>query len=346
MQAITIPYPDDWHCHLRDQQYLIRTVTDESLRFRRAIIMPNLNPPITTVAAAREYRQRILQALPKHRNFDPLMTFYLTSSISLDEIINGKKTGIIHACKLYPAGATTHSQAGIKNLSDSYPIFDVLQEYDIPLLIHGEVVDPAIDILEVESTFIDKELTPLIKNFPKLRIVLEHISTKKAVDFITAAPATLAATITPHHLYLNLNDLLANGIRPHWYCKPIVKQLTDQKALIAAALSGNPKFFLGTDSAPHHQSQKECRQGCAGIYSAHAALELYTEFFAKHNACDKLAHFASHFGAEFYRLPINNDMITLVQRPWVVPETLSFGDEALIPFFAGLTLNWQIQHDK
>ncbi|OGO91991.1 MAG: dihydroorotase [Coxiella sp. RIFCSPHIGHO2_12_FULL_42_15] len=345
MKTLTIPFPDDWHCHLRDQSFLSRTVSDESKRFRRAIIMPNLSTPITTVAAAREYQRRILNVLPPTHSFQPLMTLYLTENIDVSEIITGKQTGIIHACKLYPAGATTHAHHGIRDLKKSYHLFEVMQKYDVPLLIHGEVVDPNVDILNSESEFIDKEFIALIQHFPELRIVLEHISTAKAVDFIKAAPPRVVATITPHHLLLNLNDLLANGLQPHYYCKPVVKQINDQHALIHAATSGNAKFFLGTDSAPHSRRTKECAHGCAGIYSAHAAIELYAELFSTHHALDKLAGFASHFGAQFYRLPVNNEILTLKHAPWSVPETLTLGDEELVPFFAGKTLQWQIAYE-
>jgi dihydroorotase len=345
MQKITIPYPDDWHCHFRDYKFLERTVFDVSHRFKRAIAMPNLIPPITTTAQAKDYQQRILKARPKDSNFEPLMTLYLTEKLSPDEITQGQKQKIIYACKLYPAGATTHSDAGVKNIRAIYPLLTAMQDCDMPLLIHGEVVDHATDILNRETQFIKQSLVPIIQDFPKLRIVLEHISTKFAVDFIQSAPANVAATITPHHLLLNLNDLLADGIKPHYYCKPILKQQQDQAALIKAAISGNPKFFLGTDSAPHSRAKKECAVGCAGVYSAHAAIECYVEIFEKYNALDKLKAFASEFGAKFYQLPINQETLTLVKKPWEVPDQLAFGDETLIPLFANQTLHWQIEHE-
>ncbi len=343
MQRITLSFPDDWHAHLRDGTYLKRTVADTCKRFERAIIMPNLSPPITTVNEALSYRQRILQAVPLGETFNPLMTLYLTKDISSETIIEGKSH--ISACKFYPLGATTHSQAGLAKLSDLYPIIAVMQQCDMPLLIHSECTASDVDILAREARFIEEQILPLTKEFPELRIVLEHISTKAAVDFVLSAPSNVAATITPHHLLLNLNDVLANGIRPHYYCKPIANQLSDQAALVQAAISGNPKFFLGTDSAPHTQSHKECAVGCAGIYSAHAAIELYAEVFSRHHALDKLENFASCFGAQFYHLPVNQKKLTLIQEPWQVPESLSFGAEAGIPFFAGQIINWKIHHE-
>lgn len=336
---ITIPFPDDWHCHLRDGDSLQRTVDDTSRHFQRAIVMPNLAPPITTVTAAKAYQQRILAALPAERNFTPLMTLYLTETLSPKEI----QPDIITAAKLYPAGATTHSHAGVHDIKKIYPLLETMQKHDMPLLIHGEVVDHNVDILNREAQFIDTQLNTLIQDFPELRIVLEHISTKTAVEFIQAAPSHIAATITIHHLLLNLNDLLANGIKPHYYCKPVVKCIEDQQALIQAALSGNPKFFLGTDSAPHTRGQKECASGCAGIYTAHAAIELYAEFFDQHHQLDKLAAFASTFGATFYQLPCNTEPMTLIRSAWSIPESLPLGDETLIPFQAGQTIHWQIK---
>lgn len=346
MNQLTLPFPDDWHCHLRDHAFLHRTVTDESARFQRAIVMPNLSPPITSVKQAEAYRQRILAARPPASTFIPLMTLYLTDALSPTEIHQGKLSGLITACKLYPAGATTHSEFGIKKLTAIYPLFEAMQRAQMPLLIHAESTDPTINILDREAHFIETALTPLIHDFPELRIVMEHISSKVAVEFIQAAPPTCAATITPHHLLLNLNDLLDHGIHPHYYCKPILKQIEDQQALIQAAISGNPKFFLGTDSAPHSQAHKECSTGCAGIYSAHAAIELYAELFERHQALDKLANFASQFGAQFYQLPVNTRSLTLIRKPWQIPLTLSFGKEELIPLFGGHTVNWQIVQEK
>jgi dihydroorotase len=345
MQSLSIPYPDDWHCHLRDQSVLSRTVADTAHRFRRAIVMPNLLPPITSVAAAQAYLDRIKQHIPSGNLFQPLMTLYLTNDISPTEIVAAKNSGIIFACKLYPAGATTHSDHGISLIDSIFPALETMQEIGLPLLIHGETTDPETDIFERESAFIDQVLSPLIEKFPKLRIVLEHISTQYAVDFIKQAPSHVAATITPHHLMINRNDLLVGGIHPHYYCLPIVKRASDQKALIKAVISGNPKFFLGTDSAPHTSSKKESACGCAGIYSAHAAVELYTQLFDKYDALDKLSGFASEFGAQFYRLPINTDRMTLIKKTWDVSETLAFGENTLIPFHAGKTLQWQISNE-
>jgi len=343
MQEITLPFPDDWHCHLRDIPYLTRTVDDTSQRFHRVIVMPNLNPPIVNVTEAITYQNRILQHLPNDRYFKPLMTLYLTASLRPEEIEKAKQSQVVFACKLYPAHATTHSDAGITDIKSIYPILEAMQQQDLPLLIHGEVVDDKVNIIDREKIFIEKELTPIIRNFPQLRVVLEHISTKIAVEYITDAPKNVAATITPHHLFLNLNHLLADGIRPHYYCKPIVKQLEDQTALLQAATSGNAKFFLGTDSAPHSKKNKECAVGCAGVYSAHAGIELYAEIFEQQDKLAKLADFAGRFGAQFYGLPINPKTLTLIRKPWQIPEMLKFGDYELVPFFAGQTLNWQIK---
>lgn len=346
MEQITLIMPDDWHCHLRDGDFLARTVADTAARFGRAIVMPNLSPPVTEVAKAAEYRQRILARTPAGSPFTPLMTLYLTEQLTPNTLTEGKHSGVIHACKLYPAGATTHSTAGVRDLSSIYPLLECMQELDLPLLIHGESIDPQVDIFDREQQFIDRQLAPMLKQFPKLRMVMEHISTKKAVDFVQEGPPQLAATITPHHLWYNRNALFVGGIRPHFYCMPILKRRTDQEALLAAALSGNPKFFLGTDSAPHPQAQKESACGCAGIYSAHAAIELYAAIFARHNALERLEKFASIYGAAFYRLPVNNQKITLIKSPWVVPTQLSFGQSTLIPMLAGETLDWRLQTEK
>lgn len=308
--------------------------------------MPNLLPPITNLADALAYRERIRQAIPAGCSFTPLMTFYLTDSIATEEIIRGKTERILFGCKFYPKGATTHSQAGLTTLRSLYPQLKVMQKHGVPLLVHGEAIAASVDIIAREATFIDEQIAPLVKDFPELRIVLEHISTKFAVDFVLSAPQNVAATITPHHLLLNLNDLLANGIKPHYYCKPVVNCLSDQAALIQAAISGNPKFFLGTDSAPHTRNAKECAVGCAGIYSAHAAIELYAQVFSAHRALDKLENFASCFGAQFYGLALNQQKITLLKKPWQVPDTLRFGDEKLVPLFAGETLDWKIDVKK
>lgn len=343
VNEITIIQPDDWHCHLRDNSYLERTVKDVALGFGRAVIMPNLLPPITTVTQAKEYYKRIKQYIPANSKFAPLMTLYLTDTLSPKEIKAVKQSNIIVAFKLYPAGVTTHSQIGIKSLHKIYSILEVLQSVDLPLLIHGEVIDPTVDIFERETIFIERELIPLLKHFPNLRTVLEHISTKVAVDFITeTSTLTLAATITPHHLWLTRNHLLKGLLRPHYYCLPLLKTNVDRSALIEAAISGNPKFFLGTDSAPHPKTKKESTYGAAGIYSAPTAIEIYTEIFDRYNALDKLEGFASRFGAQFYGLPLNTTKITLVKQPWRVAESLSFGSDTVVPLLAGETLNWRI----
>lgn len=346
LQQLSIRSPDDWHCHLRDGLFLARTVADTAQQFERAIVMPNLLPPITNLAGALAYRERIEQAIPAGYSFSPLMTFYLTDGIAIDEIIRGKAEGILFGCKFYPKGATTHSEAGLTILHSLYPQLEVMQKHGVPLLIHSEAIAANVDIIAREAAFINEQVAPLVKDFPELRIVLEHISTKFAVDFVLSAPENVAATITPHHLLLNLNDLLANGIKPHYYCKPIVNRLADQEALIQAAISGNPKFFLGTDSAPHTRDAKECAVGCAGIYSAHAAIELYAQVFSAHQALDKLENFASYFGAKFYGLPLNTQKITLLKKSWQVPDTLEFGDEKLVPLFAGEILEWKVDVKK
>lgn len=341
-KKITLTKPDDWHCHFRDNEKLSRTVIDTSARFQRAIIMPNLSTPITTVPQAKKYLERIQKHIPKNISFQPLMTLYLHDEMDVQTIRDAKQSGFIVACKLYPAGATTHSKAGVTNLEKIYSVLEAMQKEELLLLLHGESIDPAIDIFDREKIFIEKQLKKLLKQFPNLRMVLEHISTKTAVEFVKQTPKTLAATITPHHLLLNRNDLLLGGIRPHYYCLPIVKRKEDQKALIEAATSGNPKFFLGTDSAPHAISQKENACGCAGIYSSHAAIELYAEIFEEHGVLNQLESFACLNGANFYRLPINKETITLVKESWKVPEKLSFGKESLIPLAAGKMLRWKI----
>ncbi len=341
MEQITFIRPDDWHCHFRDGEFLARTVPDTACRFARAIVMPNLNPPVTTIDQARRYQQRILAHVPADCTFQPLMTLYLTEQITV-ETLRAAKSGGITACKLYPAGATTHSAAGVSSLTKIYPLLECLEEMDLPLLIHGESIEPGVDIFDRELRFIHQELTPLLKHFPALRIVLEHISTQAAVDFVRESPAQLAATITAHHLWYNRNALFTGGIRPHYYCMPILKRRSDQEALLNAAISGNPKFFLGTDSAPHAQSLKESACGCAGIYSAYSAIELYAHLFEQHQALDRLEKFASVYGTLFYRLPLNQSQITLQKSPWQIPQRLSFGDTTVVPMLAGETLAWRM----
>ena len=344
MNEITFICPDDWHVHLRDNTYLERTVKDTAHAFHRAIVMPNLVPPVTTVDLAAAYLKRIKTHIPRESTFTPLMTLYLTDTLSPSVIEEAKQSNIIVACKLYPAGATTHSANGVRDIHKIYPLLETMQALQIPLLVHGETIDPNVDIFDREAVFITEQLIPLCKNFPTLPIVFEHISTKIATEFILSGPENLAATVTPHHLLLNRNDLLVGGLRPHHYCLPIIKSPADQAALIKAVLSGNPKFFLGSDSAPHTQSSKESCCGSAGIYSAFTCIELYAAIFEQHHALNKLENFASRFGAEFYGLPINTQTITLIKKPWIIPASLPFGNEVVIPLFAGKTIHWQIKN--
>jgi dihydroorotase len=304
--------------------------------------MPNLRPPITTTQQALAYRERILAAQPKNLTFEPLMTLYLTDNTTPEEIICAQGSGHIYAAKLYPAGATTNADSGVTHFSKIYSLLEVLQQQRFPLLIHGEVTDPTIDIFDREKVFIERHLAPLLHDFPALQVVLEHITTREAVDFINTAPGNIAATITPHHLLLNRNAMLAGGIQPHHYCLPVLKREIHRQALVAAATSGNSKFFLGTDSAPHAKSTKERACGCAGIYSSHAALELYAEIFEASGALKELEAFASFHGPDFYGLPRNQDTVMLLKAPWQVPESLAFGDETLVPLRAGTTVAWRL----
>ena len=340
--SLTITRPDDWHIHLRDNIHLNKTVKDASRYLNRALVMPNLVPPVTTTEDAINYQQRIKQHIPENSSFQPMMTLYLTESTTEEEINKAKQSGLIIGCKLYPHGVTTNSEAGINSIEALYPIFEAMSQQNLVLNIHGEVSSPATDIFYRETLFIEQTLKPICKKFPDLRIVLEHISTKTAVDFILTQNDNIAATITPHHLLFNRNDLLSGGIKPHYYCLPILKKHEDQQALIHAATSGNPKFFMGTDSAPHAKNKKESACGCAGIYSAHASVEFYALVFEQHNALDKLENFTSHFGADFYQLPRNHDKITLIKENWTVPTSLDYGDNELIPLWAGFTLNWKV----
>ncbi len=343
MQYITLTRPDDWHVHLRDGPVLATTVPHTARSFARAIVMPNLKPPVTTTAMALAYRQRILAALPANSAFEPLMTLYLTDTTSPQEIVHAASSnGQVTAVKLYPAGATTHSDAGVTALEKTWPTLEAMQKHGLPLLIHGEVTDANIDIYDRERVFIDRHLIPLTQRFPALRIVFEHITTKEAADFIFSASYNVAATITAHHLLLNRNAMLAGGIRPHFYCLPVLKRETHRLALVAAATSGNSKFFLGTDSAPHTQSTKETSCGCAGTYTAHAAIELYAEVFEAAGALDKLEGFASFYGADFYRLPRNSSRITLLKKAWPVPSTYEFNDDKLVPFRANENIAWTL----
>lgn len=340
MQAVTITQPDDWHLHLRDGPYLQDVVNDSARQFARAIIMPNLRPPVTTVNAALAYRERILSAVRPDLQFEPLMTLYLTDGTTVEEISRVAESPFIHAFKLYPAGATTNSDSGIQKLDRLDPLFDAMQKFGIPLLIHGEVTAPDIDIFDREAVFIERHLASIVERFPNLKIVLEHVTTQEGVAFVEASRPGVAATLTAHHLLLNRNDMLVGGIKPHLFCLPVLKRETHRKALLRAATGGNPKFFLGTDSAPHAQNTKEAACGCAGCYTARHALAIYATAFDQAGKLDRLEAFASVNGADFYGLPRNTGTITLERRHLDVEERLDYGDESLIPLFAGESLEW------
>lgn len=341
MSNITITRPDDWHLHVRDNEYLTDVVPHTAATFSRAIIMPNLNPPITHVSLALAYRERILSALPKDTVFNPLMVLYLTNNTTADEIIKAHNNDNIHAVKYYPAGATTNSDAGVTDIKNTYDALAKMEELGLPLLVHGEVTDRSVDVFDREHVFIDMVLQPLLKDFPRLKIVLEHITTKHAVEFVIQANENIAATITAHHLLFNRNQMFKGGMNPHYYCLPILKREIHREALVAAATGGNKKFFLGTDSAPHAQDRKETSCGCAGIYSAHAAIELYAEVFDEANAIDKLEGFASFHGPDYYGLSRNTDTITLEKSDWQVPDFFSFAQQKLIPLRAGEIIHWK-----
>jgi len=342
MDKIIITRPDDWHLHLRDGDALRAVLPDTSQRFARAIVMPNLRPPVTTTALAAQYRQRILDALPAGANFEPLMTLYLTDNTSAAEITTAKASGFVHGVKLYPAGATTNSDSGVTSLDACAEALEAMQKCGMPLLVHAEVTDADVDVFDRERVFIDRHMKPLLANYPTLKVVFEHITTKDAAEFVASAPNNVAATITPHHLLMNRNAMFTGGIRPHHYCLPILKREEHRLALVQAAISGSPKFFLGTDSAPHAKSAKEAACGCAGMYSAHAGIELYAEVFEAANALDKLEAFASFYGADFYGLPRNIDQITLVKDAWTVTAEIAFADEVLVPMRAGQTVAWKM----
>ncbi|MGR8931859.1 MAG: dihydroorotase [Gammaproteobacteria bacterium] len=341
-EQLTIIRPDDWHLHVRTGSILQTVIAHTARQFARAIIMPNLKPPVTRTEQAMDYRSEILAALPAESTFNPMMTLYLTGNTGTDEVKKVAESEHIYAFKLYPAGATTNSDAGVADIEAVYPVFDAMQKHDVPLLIHGEVTAPEYDIFDREKAFIDTKLTQIARQFPELRIVAEHLTTIEAVQFVESASDKVAATITPQHLLYNRNAILAGGIRPHFYCLPILKREHHRQALVKAATSGNPKFFLGTDSAPHLTSLKENACGCAGCYSAHAAIELYTEAFEQANALDKLEGFASFYGADFYRLPRNTDTIALKKQSWLAPER--YGDEncSITPLRAGEAIAWQM----
>ncbi|MDD1622899.1 MAG: dihydroorotase [Methylococcaceae bacterium] len=342
MDRLTITQPDDWHLHVRTGGILKAVIGHTARQFGRAIIMPNLKPPVTTVEQALMYRQEILAALPKGSTFQPLMTLYLTGNTSLGEVKKVADSEHVHAFKLYPAGATTNSDAGVADMDAAYPLFEAMQKYGVPLLIHGEVTNAEYDIFDREKIFIETQLSRIIQQFPALRVVAEHLTTLEAVQFVESAPGNIAATITPQHLMFNRNAILAGGIRPHYYCLPILKREHHRLALLQAATSGNPKFFLGTDSAPHLTVLKENSCGCAGCYSAHAAMELYAEMFEQAGALDKLEGFASFYGADFYGLPRNTGTLTLQKRDWMVPEQFGDADARITPLKAGETLRWQV----
>lgn len=342
MRTLSLRRPDDWHVHLRDGDVLPDTVNATAKHFARALVMPNLIKPLTSIEAMKAYRHRILAAVDKKFTFTPYMTFYLNQNVSGDDLILAKKDAFILGAKLYPQGATTNAEHGPAALTSLYPLLDTMQANNLVLQIHGETSQG--DIFEREARFLTENLTPIIKQFPKLRIVLEHISTQAAVEFIQQTPANVSATITPHHLLYNRNHLLAGGVRPHYYCLPILKKEDDQLALQQAVASGNPKFFAGTDSAPHAKSTKENTCGCAGIFSAPYALAMYAEVFEKLGCLEKLEAFTSHFGAQFYELPLNETPIELVNQSQVIPTELSFGQTHVVPAGAGTTLQWSV-HD-
>jgi len=339
---ITLTRPDDWHLHLRDGDALKSVLPDTARQFARAIVMPNLRPPVTTTLLAEAYRMRILEALPKGVNFEPLMTLYLTDNTTADEIKRAKASGVVHGVKLYPAGATTNSDSGVTNLGFCAEALETMEQVGMPLLMHGEVTDANIDIFDREKVFIERYMETLLKRYPNLKIVFEHITTKDAADFVASAPSNVAATITVHHLLMNRNDMFKGGIKPHHYCLPVLKREEHRQALVKAAISGNAKFFLGTDSAPHAKYAKEAACGCAGVYTAHAAIELYAEVFEMADALDKLEAFASFYGADFYGLPRNVSKITLEKASWQVPDELTLGNDSLVPLRAGQLIHWKI----
>lgn len=340
--TLTILRPDDWHIHLRDGDALATTVKDAAQSFSRAIIMPNLVPPVMNAEQARDYKKRIQQLTPTGSNFEPLMVLYLTDNTTAETIHQAADAGVI-ACKLYPAGATTNSDSGVTDIKKIYPALEAMQTRKMKFLLHGEVTDSDIDIFDREKVFIDRTLISLAKDFPELKMVMEHITTQDAADFIAEANNNLAATITAHHLLFNRNHMLVGGIKPHYYCLPILKRQTHQQALIKAATSGNPSFFLGTDSAPHPKDQKEAACGCAGAYTAFHAIELYAEAFEQADSLDKLENFSSIFGPSFYGLERNSETITLIKKDWTVPKELPLGLDTVVPLKAGETLQWQRQ---
>jgi dihydroorotase len=340
-QELKLRAPDDWHVHLRDDAMLAFAADQTARQFARAIVMPNLSPPITTAAAGAAYRQRILAALPRGRAFTPLMTAYLTDEIDPDEVAGGFEAGVFTACKLYPAGATTNSAAGVTDIRKISRVLERMEKIGMPLLVHGEVVSPDIDIFDREAIFLEEVLAPVLTSFPALKVVLEHITTQDSVQFVEAAEPNVGATITAHHLRIDRNAMFQGGMRPHAYCLPVAKRRYHREALRKAAVSGNPKFFLGTDSAPHQKHDKESACGCAGIFSAPAALESYAQTFEEENALDRLEAFASEFGPRFYGLALNDGTVTLRRQPTAIPETMADKDVLVVPFHAGETLGWR-----
>ena len=342
MRELSIRRPDDWHVHLRDGAGLASVAKFTAERFGRAIVMPNLKPPIVTVDQAAAYRGRILQALPAGSRFEPLMTLYLTDATSPEEIDRAAASGIVLGVKLYPAGATTHSEAGVTDIAKTDAVLERMQRVGLPLLVHGETTRPEVDVFDRETVFIDEVLAPLIERFAQLKVVFEHITTARAAEFVAGARAGVAATITPQHLLHNRNAIFAGGIRPHFYCLPVLKRERDREALVRAATGGSPKYFLGTDSAPHERSAKESACGCAGMFTAHAAIELYAEVFEAAGRLDRLEAFASHFGADFYGLPRHEERITLVKESWTAADRYDFGGGAVIPYRAGESIAWRL----
>jgi len=343
IREVHLPRPDDWHLHLRDGPSLRAVLPFTAARFGRAIVMPNLKPPITTTQMALAYRDRILAALPAGSQFLPLMTLYLTDHTAADEIRRARDEGVIHGCKLYPAGATTNSDAGVTDIARLEEVLAVMMEVDLPLLVHGELTDPALDVFDLEARFIDRVLAPIVERWPHLRVVFEHVTTRAAVDFVRTARNGVAATVTPQHLMFNRNALFAGGLRPHRYCLPLLKTESDRRSLLDAIASGNRRFFLGTDSAPHARAAKEAACGCAGIFSAHAGIELYAEIFESEGILARLQGFACEYGADFYQLPRNADHIVLLREPWIVPDSYPFDGTTLVPFKAGETIAWRLQ---
>ena len=342
MKIIDIIKPDDWHLHLREGQILEAVLPATVKSFRRAIVMPNLIPPVTDVEMAMSYRQDILNACPGDCNFEALMTLYLTDHTSPADVKAAADNPYVHAFKLYPAGATTNSASGVTSLPDLMPTLEAMVEHQVPLLVHGEVTDHDVDVFDREAVFIEHVLSPILQALPGLKVVFEHLTSRQGVEFVLDAGPNVAATLTAHHLYLNRNAMFNKGINPHHYCLPVLKRENHRQALVAAAISGNKKFFLGTDSAPHDRRAKESSCGCAGMYSSPVALELYAQVFEDNDALDKLEGFASLFGPEFYGLPVNKEQVTLKQQDWQVPSVINAGTEEIVPLCAGETLRWQL----